>query len=79
MDELKGTYIITNSLEDFIKAKLIAESYFTSVIDQRKSNYVSRIIHITPYGVVRAEVMKDLYLFEDIRKEILFKDFILNY
>ena len=79
MDELKGTYIITNSLEDFIKAKLIAESYFTSVIDQRKSNYVSRIIHITPYGVVRAEVMKNLYLFEDTHKQIKFKEFINKY
>lgn len=79
MDELKGTYIVTNSLEDFIKAKLIAESYFTSVIDQRKSNYVSRIIHITPYGVVRAEVMKDLYLFKDTHKQIKFKEFISKY
>lgn len=79
MDELKGTYIITNSLEDFIKAKLIAESYFTSVIDQRKSNYVSRIIHITTYGVVRTEVMKNLYLFEDTHKQIKFKEFISKY
>ncbi len=79
MDELKGTYIVTNSLKDFIKAKLIAESYFTSVIDQRKSNYAPRIIHITPNGVVSAEVMKDLYLFKDIRKQIKFKEFISKY
>lgn len=42
--DLSNFYVITNSNEDFIKAKLILESYFKSCIKPNLSYYHSRIL-----------------------------------
>lgn len=79
MDELKGTFIVTDSSENFIKAKLIAESYFPSLLNERKE-YASRIIHITNNGKVRGEFLFDKYhLLKNNVKEIPFNEFINKY